>query len=203
MVLRIGVLGGTFDPVHLGHLIIAEEARVQLNLEEVIFIPAGEPRLRTAPLATAQQRLDMVRLAVAGNRFFRAGSNEMSHSGPTYTVDTLQELLQELKPGTLLYFILGPDALAQFQQWKSPDKVLELCDIVAVSRPEVPNVGLVHLKARYPEASDKVLLLHVPAIGVSSTEIRRRVASGISIKYQVPEAVERYIMENRLYQLLA
>jgi nicotinate-nucleotide adenylyltransferase len=199
--MRIGVLGGTFDPVHLGHLIVAEEARVRLKLDQVIFMPAGQPWLKAGQCLTpGGHRLQMVELAVASNPFFRVASNEVERPGATYTVDTLVELNRELGPNASLYFILGMDSLAQFHRWKEPDQLLELCQLVVVSRPGHQNVDVNDLVARFPQAGPGLVLLTVPRIEISSTEVRRRVAEGISIRYLVPEAVEEYISEHRLYQ---
>ena len=119
--MRIGVLGGTFDPIHLAHLIIAEEARVSLQLEEVVFVPAGEPWMKAGqPLSPAHHRFNMVRLAVSSNPFFRVSPIEIDRPGPTYTVDTLRSLVDEYEPGVELFFILGADAFSGFRRWKDP-----------------------------------------------------------------------------------
>lgn len=199
--MRVGIIGGTFDPIHLGHLIIAEEARIRLELHQVIFIPTGQPWLKgSQPLASGQHRLNMVRLAVANNPYFHVASNEIDRPGPTYTVDTLTELREELGPATSVYFILGRDTLQQFHRWKDPERLLQLCNLVVVGRPGYPDVDVVTLAARYPQAADKLIVLPVPLIGISGTDIRRRAARGISFRYHVPEAVERYILQHRLYQ---
>ena len=199
--MRIGIIGGTFDPIHLGHLIVAEEARVQLELAQVIFIPTGRPWLKAGqPLTEGTHRYNMLQLAVSSNPYFRAVRNEIDRPGPTYTVETLMELCAGLVPATELYFILGRDALAQFHLWKDPDMLLELCKLVVVSRPGYPDGDLLSLTSRYPQAIDQVIVLPVPLIQLSGTEIRRRAANGISFRYHVPEAVERYIMEHRLYR---
>jgi nicotinate-nucleotide adenylyltransferase len=187
--------------VHLGHLIIAEEARVRLKLDQVVFTPAGQPWLKSRqPVSPAGHRLRMVELVVASNRFFRVSSSEMDRSGPTYTVDTLEELRRSLGPDTGLYFIVGMDALEQFHRWKEPEKLLELCNLVVVSRPGHQSVDINSLVGQYPPAGERLILLTVPRIEISSTEIRRRVSEGISIRYLVPESVEEYILEHQLYR---
>ena len=199
--MRVGILGGTFDPVHLGHLIVAEEARVRLRLDRVMFIPAGQPWLKEGqPVTSPKHRLRMVELAVASNPFFKVLASEIDRSGPTYTVDTLEELRRSLGEDTGLYFIVGMDALEQFHRWKEPERLLELCNLVVVSRPGHQGVEINDLVGSYPQAGERLVLLTVPRIEISSTELRRRVAEGISIRYLVPEAVEQYIMAHGLYQ---
>jgi nicotinate-nucleotide adenylyltransferase len=199
--MRVGILGGTFDPIHLGHLIVAEEARIQLGLDQVVFIPTGQPWLKAGrPLTSGQHRLVMVRLAVASNPHFRVGSNEVDRPGPTYTVDTLVELRRELGTAASLYFILGQDALAQFHRWKEPGKLLELCHLVVVQRPGYGDMDVATLVASYPQAANRVTVLPVPLVDISGTDIRRRVAAGVSFRYQVPEEVEQYILRHGLYQ---
>jgi nicotinate-nucleotide adenylyltransferase len=199
--MRVGILGGTFDPVHLGHLIIAEEARVRLNLEQVFFTPAGQPWLKEGqPVTAGSHRLRMVEMAVASNSFFKVLASEIDRSGPTYTVDTLEELQRSLGRDAGLYFIVGMDTLEQFHRWKEPEKLLELCNLVVASRPGHQGVDINNLVGRYPQAGERLVLLTVPRIEISSTEIRRRVGEGISIRYLVPEAVEQYIFEHRLYR---
>ena len=200
--MRVGIIGGTFDPVHLGHLIIAEEARIRLGLVQVIFVPTGQPWLKAGrPLTEGTHRYNMLQLAVSSNPYFHAARNEIDRPGPTYTVDTLIELRSELGPATELYFILGRDALEQFHLWKDPDRLLELCNLVVVSRPSYPDGDLSSLIARYPQAIDKVVVLPVPLIQISGTEIRRRAADGTSFRYHVPEAVGQYILEHGLYRV--
>ena len=134
--MRIGVLGGTFDPVHLGHLSMAEEARIQLGLERVLFLPAGRPWLKEEqPLTAVQHRVNMVRLAVDNNPHFEVCLEEIDRPGPTYTVDTLEQLTKGLDSTGSLYFILGLDAMEQFHRWKEPGRVVELCHLVVVARP--------------------------------------------------------------------
>ena len=199
--MRVGILGGTFDPVHLGHLIIAEEARIRFDLERVLFVPTGQPWLKDGqPLVSGEHRFRMVELAVASNPCFRAARNEIDRPGPTYTVDTLEELRRELGEGHTFYFILGLDTLEQFHRWKDPERILEMCELALVSRPGYQNSNIVaELTLRYPEAGRKLTLVNVPRVEISGTDIRRRAVQGISFRYHVPEPVEQYIRENRLY----
>ena len=198
--MRKGILGGTFDPIHIAHLIIAEEARVRLALEEVVFIPTGQPWLKAdQPVSPAHLRVEMVRLAVASNPSFRISSLEVDRSGPTYSVDTLEALREKWGQETDLFFILGMDSLKELPRWKEPERFLELCTPVVFARQDYEDISLRELDELVLGASKKVRILHDPRIGVSGTDIRRRVARGISIRHLVPEGVERFILEHGLY----
>ena len=199
--MRIGILGGTFDPIHIGHLFIAEEARLRLDFEEVLFIPTGQPWMKgERSLSNANDRFNMVRLAIECNPFFRASSLEIDRSGPTYTVDTLRELHRQIGPGVDLNFIIGMDSLRWFMQWKEPAEVLELCKLAVVSRPGCEEYDFQQLDSVTPGGSDRVLQVPAPLLDVSGTRIRDRVAKGKSIRYQVPNEVERYIWTHGLYR---
>ena len=198
--MRVGILGGTFDPVHVGHLIIAEEALSRLALDQVLFIPAGQPWLKAdKPVSPGEQRLEMVRLAISSNPFFRASSVELDRSGLTYSVDTLEALQQEWGPGAEIYFILGMDALLTLPQWKEPARLLELCTPVVFTRPDQPSSALDDLVNQLPGLKEKLQLVEGPQIGVSGTEIRRRVEARTSTRYLVPLAVEQFIAKHGLY----
>lgn len=198
--MRVGILGGTFDPVHLGHLLIAEESRVSLGLDQVLFVPAGRPWLKEGQALTdACHRVRMVELAIASNPHFQVLRNEVDRPGLSYTVDTLEELGSELPPDTELYFILGLDAFESFHRWKEPDRMLQLCRLVVVSRPGYADEERDQVMARYRDRRERIHLLPVHNVDFSATEIRRRAAGGISFRYQVPEAVEAYILEQGLY----
>ena len=196
----IGVLGGTFDPVHVGHLIIAEKARIRLGLSQVVFVPAGQPWLKQySDISSGEHRLEMIRLAIAPNAFFRASAVDLERPGLSYTVDTLAALKRELGPETNLYFILGLDALAGLPTWKEPQKILELCYLVAARRSEAMDVNMDSIERSIPSISSRIIILDNPLIDISSSDIRQRVAEGKSIHAMVPDAVERYIREKRLY----
>ncbi|MDO8472524.1 MAG: nicotinate-nucleotide adenylyltransferase [Dehalococcoidia bacterium] len=198
---RVGVLGGSFDPVHLAHLIIAEEVRLQLHLEKVLFIPAGQPYMKSNRVTTpAQHRLDMVRLAVASNPYFEASSVDVDRAGPSYTIDTLDVLRNTLPQGRELYFIIGWDSLATLPRWREPVRILEMCRLVAVPRPGVERPDLKELEVSLPGVSDRVIMLDRPVLSISSTGLRDRVGRGVSIRYLTPEPVERYISDNGLYR---
>ena len=198
--MRIGVLGGTFDPVHFGHLAMAEESRLQLGLDRVMFLPAGQPWLKAGQqLTPASHRVEMVRLAVASNPHFEVCSNEVERPGPTYTVDSLSELQAQLDQGATLFFIVGLDAMEQFDRWKEPERLLELCHWVVVERPGYEGFDVKAFTARYPGAAERVDVVSMPLMGISGSEIRRRVAAGTSVRYHVPCAVAEYIEKHRLY----
>ena len=197
--MRLGVLGGTFDPIHMGHLIIAQEAQQQLALQKVLFIPTGEPYLRASqPAANGRTRLAMVQLAIKENPAFEASSMEIDRPGPTYSVETLQALRDQHSPDTELFFILGQDAFMELPSWKSPEMLVSLCTLAVVRRPGAPALeeggewSFAGMKAN-------VVLVRAPLIGISATEIRNRAATGLPMRYWVPLVVENFIKVNRLY----
>ena len=198
--MRVGIVGGTFDPIHLGHLLIAEEARSLLGLEEIVFIPTGQPWMKDArPLTIGHHRLNMVRLGTASNPFFRASSVEIDRPGLTYSVDTLRDLRKQAGPGVDFYLVLGSDSLEGFQSWKEPAEILELCNLVVAPRPGCGTLTPAFLDEIRPSASRNVVCLQGPVIDISGTEIRRRVSHGLSVRYQVPEGVEHYMHRYGLY----
>ncbi|HXF52386.1 MAG TPA: nicotinate-nucleotide adenylyltransferase [Dehalococcoidia bacterium] len=201
--MRVGVLGGTFDPIHIGHLVLAEQAREQLGLDEVLFVPAGDPWRKAGKRITpALDRRAMVELAIAGNPAFRCSSIEIDRAGPSYTVDTLATLRAE-RPEGELYFIVGEDALFDLPNWKDPARIVSLA-LVAVARrgPESRLDGLTAGEAErlVPGLGGRLVRVDMPVIGVSATDLRARLRRGASVRYLVPEAVERYIAERRLYR---
>ena len=199
--MNIGVLGGTFDPIHIGHLIVAEEARMKLGLEEVLFVPAGEPWLKQdRDVTPAIHRVEMVRRAIVDNPAFKLSTLEVDRSGPSYTVDTL-EALQDRRSETSLFFILGRDTLAELPLWKDPRKVIQLCRLVVP--PRLGSRDLRHLERAIPGLLARVVQLDMPVIGISSSGIRQRLAQGMSVRYLVPPGVEAYITEQRIYSLSA
>lgn len=196
----IGVLGGTFDPIHNGHLIIAEDARVKLGLERVLFVPAGEPWLKGhMSIASGAHRLEMVRLAIAANPHFIVSTVDLDRAGPSYTEDTLDDLRRDLGEGVNLYFIVGVDALAEFPTWRHPERIVQMCHLVAVKRPGSLDVNVEPLERSMPGIANRIISLDNPLIDISSTDVRQRVAAGQPITNLVPTAVERYIVEHTLY----
>jgi len=195
---RIGVLGGTFDPIHIGHLIVAEEAITRLGFREVLFVPAGQPRLKpNNSISPAVQRVEMVRRAIATNPHFKLCTLEVEHPGPSYTVDTMTMLQKQMGNKTDLFFILGRDAFVGLPFWKEPQKLVQICRLVVA--PRLGSKNLDDLEKSIPGLPDKVVQLDMPVIGISSSEIRQRVAQGLSIRYLVPAEVEKYIQEQKMY----
>lgn len=202
---RIGILGGTFDPLHLGHLLIAETARVALDLETVMFLPAGEPWLKSGQRVTpAHHRLKMVQLAVADNPGFCVSDCEVRRTGATYTVDTLRLLRCGFPTDTDLYFIVGSDVLEQFHRWKEPEAILQLSRLAVIERPGGPVEGIAALRENFPDALDAGAVVSVagPRVDFSASELRRVLAAGQSTRYQIPSAVAEYIAEHDLYRTL-
>ena len=196
----IGVLGGTFDPIHLGHLVVAEEMRDRLGLAEILFIPAGQPWLKVdSPILAAEHRVQMVRLALVGKPYFKLSTMEIERAGLSYTVDTIAELQGQLGVEDKLFFILGWDNLAQLPQWQEPSRLVKMCHLVAVPRVGYPAPDLALLEKSIPGLSQATIVLDTPWIDITASAIRNRVAQGLSIRDLVPEAVERYIRENGLY----
>ena len=198
--MNIGVLGGTFDPVHNGHLIVAEEARARLNLARVLFVPAGQSWLKQdSPISPAEHRVNMVRLAIADKAYFKLSTMEIERPSPSYTVDTIAELQAQLGAGAQLFFILGWDSLAQLPQWREPSQLITMCHLVAVPRVGYPAPNLKKLDAILPGLSQRVMVMDKPRIDINASQIRERVARGLSIRHLVPEPVNRYIKEHKLY----
>ena len=198
----IGVLGGTFDPIHSGHLILAEKARLQLGLVKVLFVPAGEPWLKTdnRTITTAGHRVEMVKKAIAYNPYFEISTIEVDSPGPSYTVDTMTILQQQLSDEVRIFFLLGWDSFIELPKWKEPTKLIQLCKLVAVPRPGFSRPDLKALESPVPGISQSVIWLAMLPVDISSSEIRKRVAQGLSIHSLVPDVVKSYIKEQRLYQ---
>ena len=200
---RIGVLGGTFDPIHYGHLVIAEEARVRLCLQRVLFVPAGRPPHKTHKRSSSpEHRRKMVELAIASNPNFEISLMDLERQGPSYTVDMLRQLRDELGPKSDLYFIMGMDSLAGIRTWHQPSKLIELCYVVATTRPGYA-ADLHDLEALLPGISERTILLATPPLATSGSDLRRRIRERLPIKYQTPEPVEDYIYAHNLYREVA
>ena len=192
---RVGVMGGTFDPIHHGHLVAAEEARHAFDLERVLFVPVGDPWQKAdQDVSPASDRLEMVGRAIADNDAFEISRVDVDRTGPTYTIDTLRSL-SEQRPGAELFFITGADAILEILTWKDPQVALRLATFVAVTRPGHDLGGL-----RKLGIEERVVMLEIPALAISSTDIRARVADGRPIRYLVPAPVEAYIRERGLYR---
>ena len=198
--MKIGVLGGTFDPVHMGHLTVAEEARESLNLSEILLVPAGKPLLKPEhPITPAEHRLQMLRLAIADKPCFKVSAVEVERSGPSYTVDTIAELRGRHDSGDDIFFILGWDSLAQLPEWREPSRLIKMCYLVAVPRPGCQRPDLVALEASIPGISQRVVVLEKPQIDISASAIRELAAKGQTLSHLVPGAVAEYIKKHKLY----
>jgi len=200
---KLGILGGTFNPVHLGHLVLAQDALERFGLDGVLFIPCARPPHKPAPaLADGAHRLALLRLAVAGDPRFEVSALELERGGPSYTIETVRRLRAE-RPASRLFFILGADSLLELHQWRAIGELLALCEFVTMRRPGVPAARLGAARLRLPPpwpARLRANLFTGHAVDISSTEIRRRLAERRSIRYLVPDAVGRYLAEQGLYR---
>lgn len=196
---RIGILGGTLDPIHFGHLIIAEQARVQLCLDEVQFIPCGEPPIpKDYAVTPGEHRYVMAQLATASHPNFRVRRLEIDRPGPSFSVDTLRQLRAEVGPEPDFFFILGSDALQQVYQWHQSETLFKLCRLAVVTRPGYGQLPVEqYLK---PEHQGQVIQFQSVPVHISGSRIRALVAAGQSVRYLLPESVERYLQKHRLYQ---
>ncbi len=193
---RLGVMGGTFDPIHHGHLVAASEVRARFDLDEVVFVPTGQPwQKKDRKVSSAEDRYLMTTIATASNPRFSVSRVDIDRPGDTYTVDTLRDLRRERGHLTELYFITGADALSKILTWRGIEELFDLAHFVGVSRPGVPlgQSDISHLPA------DKVTLLEVPALAISSTACRDRVWSDLPIWYLVPDGIVQYIQKRGLY----
>jgi nicotinate-nucleotide adenylyltransferase len=201
---RVGILGGTFDPVHYAHLAIAEEVREALTLDRVVFIPAAIPPHKIGLAITpARHRAAMVELAVAGNSSFAVSLMELEREGPSYTVDTLDALTGEAaRQGVAreLFLILSSEALAGLPGWHDPDRILSLCRLAVVRRPGTPLPSESELVARFGDSAGRIIPVETVPLTHSASAVRARAAAGRSIRYLVPPAVEAYICDHQLYR---
>ncbi|CAA9559313.1 MAG: Nicotinate-nucleotide adenylyltransferase [uncultured Thermomicrobiales bacterium] len=195
---RIGVFGGTFDPVHLGHLIVASEVCHALSLDRLLFVPSRSPHKTNQGTTEDHHRLAMLRLAVAGDARFAIDTLELDRPGPSYTADTLDSLTRRLSPARLV-FVMGEDSLRDFPTWHDPGRITRLAEIAVAHRPGV-RADLAAVEAAVPESRGRIRLVPIPPIGVSSRDVRRRVATGAPIAHLLPAAVERYIRDHGLYR---
>jgi nicotinate-nucleotide adenylyltransferase len=197
--LRLGVFGGTFDPVHLGHLILGEVARQELALDRVIFVPTGQPWRKTGrEIGVGADRLQMLHLATAGNPAFEVSTLEIDRPGPSYTEVTL-EAMQAENPGAETFFILGRDALIDFPNWHNPQRIAELATLAVAERDDVILAG--ETEVGLPGVHARLRHLHMLRVGIKATSIRENVRDGRSIRYLVPDAVAAYIEERGLYRV--
>lgn len=197
---RVGIMGGTFDPIHLGHLVVANEVLNIYNLDEIIFVPAGNPPHKTAMRASSWDRYFMTSLATMSNNKFTVCDLEIKNVGKSYTLTTLKEF-HILYPETEFYFITGTDAILDLPNWHEPKELSKLCKFIAVSRPGISKENAEHIidEIRISLTAD-IDILQVPMLQISSTDIRDRFKRGVSAKYLLPEPVEQYILKENLYR---
>jgi nicotinate-nucleotide adenylyltransferase len=202
--MRIGVFGGTFDPVHVGHLILAEQAREQARLDAVWFVPAPRPPHKDEQdLTRFETRVEMLALAVAGNPAFRVDEIEKERTGPSFTVDTVAELRRR-HPGDDFFLLVGSDTLKDLPLWYEPARLLSQAGLVVMARPghAVPSAAELRARLALPEAVPlRLEVADAPLIDISSRDLRRRAAAGRSLRYFLPRAVEAYILDKRLYRV--
>lgn len=195
--MRLGIMGGTFDPIHYGHLVTAEEALAQFKLDEVVFMPTGQPARKTHKrVSAAEDRYLMTAIATASHPKFSVSRMEIDRSGTTYTIDTIREMHALYGDGVDLFFITGADAILDILTWKSSERLADLCTLIAATR---PGYDLSPLRARVFPAAHRVEIMEVPLLAISSTDIRHRMASGGPVRYLLPEDVAAYARKHALY----
>lgn len=202
---KVGIMGGTFDPIHVGHLILGEAAHRQFHLDKVYFMPAGNPphKQHREGRATDSQRVDMVKLAIASNPHFALSLAEMNPDGYSYTYRTLEKLKAE-HPEADYYFIIGADSLSDFDQWKNPQRIADACHIVVATRNQTdPRVFEELLSTRRSEFHGDFLELDTPNLDISSMHLRKMIAMGESVRYYIPDAVLDYIERHHIYENLS
>jgi nicotinate-nucleotide adenylyltransferase len=197
--MRLGVYGGTFDPIHLGHLILAEACREACGLDRVWFVVAGAPPHKPGDRTSVADRLEMARIAVAGNQAFEVSEIEAKRPGPHYSVETLESIARD-RPGDDLFFLIGADSLVDLPTWRQPGRIGELATLIGANRPGVPAPDRAALEQALGPDARPILDVTIPPIGIASNDLRRRVSTGRSIRYQVPRGVEAYIAEHGLYR---
>lgn len=191
-------MGGTFDPIHVGHLVTAEEALWHFGLDRVVFVPTGQPWMKAGrAVASAEHRYLMTVIATSSNPRFSVSRIEVDRAGPTYTVDTLQQLRSEAEDNLDLFFITGADAMLEILQWKDPEDVLSRAHFIAATR---PGYDLARFERAAPTGHPNVSIMPIPALAISSTDIRGRVAKGEPVRYLVTEGVNAYIRKSGLYR---
>ncbi|HER25312.1 MAG TPA: nicotinate-nucleotide adenylyltransferase [Candidatus Atribacteria bacterium] len=192
---RLGIMGGVFDPIHYGHLFTAEEARIEFKLDKVIFVPCRQPaHKRENDLSAPEDRYLMTILATGNNSFFEVSKVELNRPGPSYSIDTVQDFFKKYNSGVEIFFITGADAFLEIDSWYKSEKLITLCQFVAATR---PGYDLNRLNEKFKKI---IKIMEIPALSISSTDVRRRVREGKSIKYLLPQEVEKYINKKGLYR---
>ena len=200
--MRIGIFGGSFDPIHQGHLILAEQCRVRAELDQIWFVPcATSPHKQKGANATDRQRKEMIELAISGHEPFRLSAIELERGGVSFTVDTLRTF-SETYPDDDLFFLMGDDSLESFSSWKEPQTICQLATPIVVNRPGSGDVDLSVLRdmvdqERYQEIAD--VQFSFPLIEISSSDVRHQIGQGVSVRYQLPRSVERYALTQKIY----
>jgi nicotinate-nucleotide adenylyltransferase len=198
MTSRLGIFGGSFDPVHLGHLILAEQCRVLEELDRVLFIPAARPPHKSdQELTPFHHRVEMLTLAISGNPGFEVDELEKDRPGPSYTVDTL-EAIHRREPAAELWLILGADSVVDLPKWYEPRRIVELAGLLVVGRPGMTMPDAVELQRELGRAV-RMRAVESPPIGIASRDVRQHLAAGRSVRYQIPRAVEAYLEDKKLY----
>ena len=199
--MRLGLFGGTFDPVHFGHLLLAEQCREQCELDAVWFLPAGSPPHKQGEeIADGRQRTELLELAAAGHAAFSVNDMELKRAGPTYSVDTLQEIAGAHSDWER-FFLIGADSLHDLPKWREPQRILELATVVAVNRGGRPLPDMSSIISQVGDiAAERIRTIDMPGVDLSASDIRRRVAAGKSIRFMTPRSVEVYIQPYRLYR---
>ena len=198
--MKVGIMGGTFDPIHNGHLILAEAVRDTLNLDEVLFIPSARPphKFRT-DIISPEHRLAMTILATCSHSKFRVSTIEIMRTGPSYAIDTIDALKLEYKLGTEFYFILGADAALELSTWHNAQELIEKCQFIVATR-EGTDIDIKAVESQFSKSAiGHIQKVETPKIEISSTDIREKIRNGHSIKYLVPDTVEAYIRKENLY----
>jgi nicotinate-nucleotide adenylyltransferase len=205
--IKIGIMGGTFNPIHYGHLVTAEEALSQFKLDRVVFIPTGQPPHKTnCKLASPEDRYLMTVMATASNSHFFVSGIEIEREGKSYTIDTLKELKLIYGESATFYFITGADAILEILTWKNPEEIITMCKFIAATRPgynlsriEELRKKLFKINANLQVTKESISIMEIPALAISSTDIRERIKTNRPIKYLLPESVCNYLLKNDLY----
>ncbi|MEA2015575.1 MAG: nicotinate-nucleotide adenylyltransferase [Actinomycetota bacterium] len=202
---KIGIMGGTFNPIHNGHLVTAQEALSQFNLDKVLFIPTGNPPHKVEDnLVSAEDRFIMTVIATSSNSNFFVSRMEVERKGESYTIDTLRELKKTYGRDSQLFFITGADAILEILTWKDTDEIVNLCRFIAATRPGYDITRLEELRRKFfsksADADKRIFVMEIPALSISSTDIRRRVKSSRPIDYLLPEGVTNYILKHGFYK---
>lgn len=198
--MKIGLMGGSFDPIHNGHLVLAEQVRTRFQMDKIIFIPSGNPPHKEA-VASKEHRFNMTSLAIEENEFFELSRIELDHDHKSYAIDTVRRLRQEFGDETEVYFITGADVIIDLPTWKEFENLLQICKFIGSTRPGIDNSELrEQIDSLVKNYKADITITEVPALAISSTDIRRRVKYNLSIKYLLPASTEKYIYDHHLYK---